>query len=63
MQDLSILKYYVYVQVQCGYKYEREGCQALVKDNVCGAKRWKRRVLILGQRQCLWCQTVGGDAR
>jgi hypothetical protein len=39
MQDLSILKYYVYVQVQCGYKYEREGCQALVKDNVCGAKR------------------------
>jgi hypothetical protein len=39
MQDLSILKYYVHVQVQCGYNYEREGCQALVKDNVYVAKR------------------------
>jgi hypothetical protein len=35
----------------------------LVKDNVYGAKRWKRRVSNLGQRQCLWCQIVGGDAR
>jgi hypothetical protein len=50
MQDLSILKYYVYVQVQCGYGYEREGCQALVKDNVYGAKRW---VVILDRKMYL----------
>jgi hypothetical protein len=50
MQDLSIVQYYVYVQVQCGYGYEREGCQALVKDNVYGAKRW---VVIVDRKMLL----------